>query len=54
MVGLPYGPTVHVKALGLSIIGIGLVSGSIERAIQSLKYRVECFDNTAYNTSEDG
>jgi hypothetical protein len=26
----------------------------MERAIQSLKYRVECFDNAAYNTSEDG
>jgi transposase-like protein len=26
----------------------------MERAIQSLKDRVECFDNAACNTSEDG
>jgi hypothetical protein len=48
--------------LGLSITGIGFgewLHTEIERVIQSLKDRVECFDNelrrdAAYNTSEDG
>jgi hypothetical protein len=51
MVGIPYGLIVHVKALGLSITGIGLANDPIERA---MKDRVECFDNAVYNTSEDG
>jgi hypothetical protein len=43
----------HVEVLGLSITGIRPHT-VMERAIQSLKDRVECFDNAAYNTSEDG
>jgi hypothetical protein len=41
---VPYGTAMHVEVLGLSIT-------VIERVIQSLKDRVECFDNETYNTS---